>query len=397
MASLSKAPSAVAATEAALARIGERDADLRAWVYIDADSARSQAVVADAESRPLAGVTLGVKDIIDVDGMPCRLGSPIFAERIAANDAALVARLKRLGAVVVGKTATAEFAYLHPPETRNPRDKSRSPGGSSSGSAAAVADGHVDAALGTQTAGSLLRPASFCGVVGFKPTFGRLSRAGILSTAPSLDTVGWIARDASVATRIWKALENEADAQSLQRFGFCRTMHWPNAEPAMRSAFERVAAALSAREIPPPPESVENAHLEIMRYEMGQELAAVWLQQRSRLSTELTDWLRLPPVRFDAYRAAQRARDAFDVDALFAGVDVVLAPAACGEAVSYGSTGDGCFNRLGTLLGLPCVSIPMAIGEQGLPLGLQLIGRRDQDGALLATAARLEAEFALRA
>ena len=153
-------------------------------------------------AAPLGGLLIGVKDIIDVGGLPCGLGSPIFRDRTAFADAAIVARLKALGAIILGKTVTTPFAFLEPAATRNPLDLSRSPGGSSSGSAAAVADGHVDAALATQTAGSIARPAAFCGIVGYKPTHGRFGLAGVAASAPTLDTVGWLTRDVATTWRM---------------------------------------------------------------------------------------------------------------------------------------------------------------------------------------------------
>lgn len=384
------------AVERSLALIWARDAAIRAWVEVDEAGARSQALAIDASDPPgpLAGLTLGVKDIIDVGGLRCECGSPIYAGRVAFSDAALVAELKALGAACLGKTATAEFAYLSPPPTRNPRGHERSAGGSSSGSAAAVADGHVDVALGTQTAGSILRPAAFCGTVGFKPTFGRTSRAGVLSVAPSLDTVGWLAKDVRTAARIWQALTREAPAAPSDQLGFCRTVHWLKAEAAMRLGLERLAKAFGAQEVRSLAGMLDDAHGAIMQHEMRQELATQLLQHPGWLSLSLRDYLGGAAIPRIAYQAALDARDRIDVDTLFEKTDILMTPAACGEAVAFGSTGDPCFNRLPTLLGLPSITIPFGTGERGLPLGLQLIARRDQDGRLLATAALFEDRLA---
>jgi Asp-tRNA(Asn)/Glu-tRNA(Gln) amidotransferase A subunit family amidase len=385
-------PSARAAVERSLARIRAREAEVRAWVEVDAAGAQAQALAIDTAgaSLPLAGLTLGVKDIIDVGGLQCECGSPIFRGRRAFSDAAVVARLKSLGMVVLGKTTTTECAYLQPTQTRNPRNLGYSPGGSSSGSAAAVADGHVDAALGTQTAGSIVRPAAFCGVIGYKPSFGWLSRAGVLSTSPSLDTLGWLAKDVETAIRMRNALTGGTSAVAAGRLGFCRTVHWPKAQPAMRLGIERLAQRLGAPEVPPLPAFLDDIHATIMRSEMREELATLLLQHPDQLSPELSGQLRGAPVARADYQAALSARDGVDIEASFAGMDVLLAPAAPGEAVLFGSTGDPCFNRVVTLLGLPAVSLPFGFDATGLPLGVQLIGRKDQDDGVLATALHVQ-------
>ncbi|MBW4024761.1 MAG: amidase [Proteobacteria bacterium] len=388
--------SARAAVARSLARIGAREAEVRAWTVIDHDGAAAQAAAIDRGDRPLplAGLTLGVKDIIDVGGLPCECGSPVFRGRRAFSDAAVVSRLKSLGMVVLGKTTTTECAYLAPTQTRNPWNVAYSPGGSSSGSAAAVADGHVDAALGTQTAGSILRPAAFCGVLGYKPTFGWLSRAGALSTSPSLDTMGWISKDAETSIRIRKALTGSASAASAGGLGFCRTVHWPKAEAAMQQGLERLAHRLSAPEVPAMPAHLDAVHATIMRHEMREELATLRLQHADHLSRELGALLGDTPPAYVDYKAAIAARNEIDIEALFAGMDVLLLPAAPGGAVPFGSTGDPCFNRAATLLGLPAVSLPFGLGADGLPLGVQLIARQDQDDMLLATALHVQQRVA---
>jgi Asp-tRNA(Asn)/Glu-tRNA(Gln) amidotransferase A subunit family amidase len=364
-------------------------------VHVDADGARRQAA-AVAPGAPLAGLTLGVKDIIDVGGMPCELGSPIHRGRVPAHDAALVAELKPLGAVVAGKTVTTELAFLHPGPTRNPRDLRRSPGGSSSGSAAAVADGHVDAALGTQTAGSLLRPASFCGVVGFKPTHGRFSLAGVKSCSPSLDTIGWIAKDVATATLIHDALTGAEVAAPAGSIAFARTLYWERSEPAVRAAFEALAARLGWREVAGPAPELEAVHMAIMRFEMCRELATERLQFRDMLSATMREFLDPAVVPADQYVAALATRASVDVEAIFDGADILATPAALGEAPLFGSTGDASFNRFPSLLGLPAITVPFATGGDGLPLGLQLVARRHQESLLLATAKDMERRIALQ-
>ena len=384
--------SAGAAVEHSLERIRAQEADVGAWAEIDAAGAKAQATAIDsAPARfPLAGLTLGVKDIIDVGGLQCECGSPAFRGRRAFSDAAAVARLKSLGIVVLGKTTTTECAYLQPTATRNPWNLAFSPGGSSSGSAAAVAGGHVDVALGTQTSGSILRPAAFCGVVGYKPSFGWLSRAGVLSTAPSLDTLGWLCKDVQTAIRMRDALDGASSAMAASRLGFCRMVHWPKAQPAMQSGLARLALRLGAADVPPLPAFLDEVHATIMRFEMREELATLLLQHPDQLSPQLGDQLRGVPVERATYSAALEIRAGFDIEAAFAGMDVLLAPAAPGGAVPFGSTGDPCFNRAATLLGLPAVSLPFGLDPNGLPLGVQLIGRKDQDDMLLATALHLQ-------
>jgi Asp-tRNA(Asn)/Glu-tRNA(Gln) amidotransferase A subunit family amidase len=387
---------ATKAVESSLRRIAARDGEVRAWVHVGADGARREAAAVD-DDAPLAGLTLGVKDIIDVAGMPCELGTPIHAGRVPGHDAALVAELRALGAVVVGKTVTTELAFLNAGPTRNPRDLARSPGGSSSGSAAAVADGHVDAALGTQTAGSLLRPASFCGVIGFKPTHGRFSLAGVKSCAPSLDTIGWIAKDVGTSARIHDALTDPTSSPPANRIAFARTVYWDRSEAAVREEFEALAYRMGWREADGPDPALEPMHMTIMRFEMRRELATERLQARDRLSALMRDFLDTDIVVADRYAEALAARARVDVEAIFGGADILATPAALGEAPLFGSTGDASYNRFPSLLGLPAVSIPFAKGANGLPLGLQLVARRWREPLLLATAAQVEERLAFRA
>ncbi len=374
--------------ERSLSRIAARDGAVRAWVHVDADAAGEP-----IPGSELRGLTLGVKDIIDVGGMPCEHGSPIHRGRVPAHDAALVASLRALGATIVGKTETTELAFLSPAATRNPRNLAHSPGGSSSGSAAAVADRHVDAALGTQTAGSLLRPASFCGVVGFKPTHGRFSIAGVKSCAPSLDTIGWIAADVATAARIYDALEG-AQSAVQGTVGFARTHYWAQTEPAMRAAFERLCGAMGWPEVAGPAPGLEAVQVAIMRFEMCRELAMERLQFPDLLSPQMRAFLDPAAVSGDDYRRALDARAAVDIEALFGGADVLAMPAALGEAPLFGSTGDASYARFASLLGLPAVSIPLGTGDNGLPLGLQLMARRWQEPLLLASARAIEERLA---
>ncbi|TLU71358.1 amidase [Lichenicoccus roseus] len=376
----------------ALTRIARQEEELHAWAHVDATGARRQAA-SSLPGQPLDGVLVGVKDIIDVGGLPCCLGSPIYRDRIAFADAALVARLKALGAIVLGKTTTTAFAYLEPAATRNPLDLARSPGGSSSGSAAAVAAGQVDVALATQTAGSIARPSAFCGIVGYKPTHGRFGLAGVASSAPTLDTVGWMTRNVETSLRLHLALGGDTPIGPAHSLGFCRTMHWDVAEPAMRNAFLRATAMLGASEVPSPPGTLETCHRTIMHFEMARDLSTDWLQHREAMSPPLHALLSQPAPSARDYREALSLRRRFDLDELFGTHEVLLTPSAPGEAVPYGSTGDPAFNRFVTLLGCPSVTLPFAHGPNGLPLGLQIIARPEQDPMLLATAGEVEARL----
>ncbi|MGI8723558.1 MAG: amidase, partial [Geodermatophilaceae bacterium] len=247
--------SALAAAESCLRRVEARDPVVRAFAHVDADLVRASAaaVPPDAPSLPLTGLPVGIKDVIDVAGLPAELGSPIYAGRRPAADAGVVRRLRATGAVVLGKTVTTEFALYHPGSTVNPHDPQRTPGGSSSGSAAAIADAMVPVAVGTQTAGSVVRPASFCGVVGFKPTFGAIDRTGVKLISPSLDTVGLFARTVTDVSAVFSAIR-EGSARPAphtprrpRSIGFVRTAEWHRAEPETRSALEALAADLTDR------------------------------------------------------------------------------------------------------------------------------------------------------
>ena len=376
----------------ALARIDERDPAISAWTHVDATGATQSALSARPDT-PLAGLLVGVKDIVDVAGMPCRCGSPIYRDRYPTADASLVARLRQLGATVIGKTATTEFAYLQPAPTRNPLDLARSPGGSSSGSAAAVADGHVDAAIATQTAASITRPASFCGVVGFKPTRGRFSVTGVKVIAPSLDTIGWIGRDVATVRRIYDALMGTAHRAPPPAVpGFCRTASWARAEAEMQDGMMSLARELRLSEVSEPDTDLDRLHAVIMRSEMQRSLAGEHQAHRDLLSPLLLTLLDAPPIDATVYRDAREAARRFDIDRWFGTHDLLVTPAALGEAVPFGSTGDPAFSRFVTLLGLPSVALPFGRGRSGLPLGVQILGRPEEDDRVLAAASWLEAQ-----
>jgi Asp-tRNA(Asn)/Glu-tRNA(Gln) amidotransferase A subunit family amidase len=394
-----------AAVRAALERIAEREPVIHAWQHLDAEGALAAARALDACGLPglLGGVPLGVKDIIATADLPTRYGSPIYEGFRPAADAHCVTAARAAGAVVIGKTVTTEFAYFTPGPTANPCNPAHTPGGSSSGSAAAVADGMVPIAFGTQTAGSLIRPASFCGVFAIKPSFGSLSLEGVKAFSPSLDTLGWFARSADDLELMRCAMEHtafaplESPGPRALRLGVCRTHEWRVADAGGIAAFEEAlkkagTAGIQLRDIaiPAAMAGMVEAQRIVMACEAAQSLAPEWRDHRERLSATLVALLETGRACGEhAYRRAldQAATARRQLPALMHDVDALLVPAAPGEApVGLGATGDPVFNRLWTLLGVPCVNVPGLRGPQGLPIGMQLIGHVSQERELLAVA-----------
>jgi Asp-tRNA(Asn)/Glu-tRNA(Gln) amidotransferase A subunit family amidase len=346
---------------------------------------------------------LGVKDVFDTADQPTEYGSPIHRGFRPRADAAAVALLRGAGATVLGKTVTAELACFTPGPTANPHRVTHTPGGSSSGSAAAVATGMVDVALGTQTAGSVVRPASFCGVFGVKPTFGTVATAGVKPVAPSLDTVGWFARDVATLDAVRVALTGRAampSAATPPRLAIVRTASWALADDAARNAvLEAARLAMTAgatvhdAELGSALDALADDHVVVMSYEAARSLA--WELEyhadllSGRLRALLEEGRAVDPTVYDDVRTrTERARG--DVDLLFGDADVLLTLAANGEApAGLGATGDPRFARLWTLLGLPAVAVPGFVGATGLPIGIQLVARQGADADLLAWAAWL--------
>ena len=362
--------------EACLERIAACDAEVRAWVEV---SPRPPC----AEGR-LSGVCFGAKDIFETRGMATEYGSPLYAGRKGETDAALVTQLCEAGAVLVGKTHTTAFAYFDPAPTRNPRDLSRTPGGSSSGSAAAVAAGMVPVALGSQTQGSILRPASYCGVVGFKPTHGAVSTDGVLPFAPSLDTAGFFT-------------ETAADMRELT--GYAAQPEQTAAAfpyPAIHDAVERLrAAGFRVHETKPPADfdGLLAASRLINDYEGARTHRERWRQYGSRIGEKLASLvergLAIPDARYHDAVATVRAIRVVMAD-FFREYPVVLTPAATGPApAGLASTGDPAMNAPWTALGTPAISVPMPV--EGPPLGLQITAACGRDAALLETAVAMEA------
>ncbi|MGE5269896.1 MAG: amidase [Thiohalocapsa sp.] len=401
-----------AAVSACLDRIAAREAAVGAWHYLDPEAALTAARQCDAAPPrgPLHGLPVAVKDLIDTVDMPTGYGSAIYQGHRPAADAACVALARAAGAVILGKTVTTEFACFTAGKTANPRNPAHTPGGSSSGSAAAVADLMVPLALGTQTAGSVIRPAAFCGIVGYKPSFGLIPRAGVKMLADSLDTIGTMARNVADAAFLAgvlggrPALRHIAPPAAAPRFGFYRTPMWDEAEPATVAALDRARAALQAKgasigEIAVPSEhrGLTAAQDTVMGFELVRGLAHERLRHSAELSPRLAQQLDAGmTVGADAYDAAvaETAAAWAGLDAFFGPCDAILTPAAPGEAPpGLGYTGNPVFNRMWTLLGVPCVTLPALWGDSGLPTGVQLVGRPGQDAQLMAAA--MFAELAL--
>ncbi len=415
--------------EACLARVRETDAEVQAWAFLDPDHALAQARAADAwrlEGRPtgpLHGVPVGVKDIFDTADMPTENGSVLYAGRTPSRDATVVAMLRAAGAVILGKTVTTEFAFLSPGKTRNPHNPEHTPGGSSSGSAAAVAAGMVPLALGSQTNGSTIRPAAFCGVLGFKPTHGLIPRHGILALSRTLDHVGLFARTvgdlALLAEQLVGYDERDPDTRPRARipfvevaaekppldpmFAFVRTPYWERADEETKAAFAELIEHLGGRveevELFPSAAEAWEWHRTIMEAEMAANLDLEWEKGRDRLSEPLRAQIeRGREVRaLDYQRALARVRPISEsfVELFEQRYDAILTPAALGTAPKgLASTGDPSFCTLWTLCGMPAVSLPLLQATNGLPLGVQLVGPRDGDARLLRTARWLAARVA---
>jgi Asp-tRNA(Asn)/Glu-tRNA(Gln) amidotransferase A subunit family amidase len=404
---------AEALTAAYIERIEEREGVVGAFEYFDRDLALAAARARDREPPrgPLHGVPIAVKDLIDTYDMPTAYGSPIYRGHRPAADAACVALARAAGAVVLGKTVTTEFAAFTPGKTANPNNPAHTPGGSSSGSAAAVADGMAPLAFGTQTAGSVIRPAAYCGAIGYKPSFGLLPRAGIKPLAESLDTLGIMARnvlDAAFLAGVLserRALRDLAVPDAPPRFGLCRTPYWDEAEPATaaaldaaRASLEKAGARVLELAVAPEHEGLNAVQNTVMLYEMTRSLAHERVMRSGELSPRLGRMLDegMAVGAEDYDRALARASAArTGLDGFFGDCDAVLVPAAPGEAsLGLGNTGNPVFNRMWTLLGTPALTFPARRGDSGLPTGVQLVGRVGRDARLLAACAFLERALA---
>jgi len=393
-----------AVTRACLDRIAAREGDVHAWAYVDPDAALAAARAFDKSGRrgPFAGVPFGVKDIIDTFDMPTEWGTPIHKGRRPERDAACVALSRKAGGVLLGKTVTTEFANLHPGPTRNPHDLTRTPAGSSSGSAAAVADFMVPIAIGTQTTGSTIRPASFCGVFGYRPTFGEHRMHGVMEASGSLDTLGIVARsvpDIALYRDVLLGIPPEPmPTMERPHFALCRSHVWDQFEPVTQTLIEdaahrlaRAGARVTEFTLPAEFELLNDAHRSISSF----EFARTFTWEIENHWDEISETLRGGRLRdglsggFDRYIEAKLLAEECRrrLDALLGGIDVLLTPAAFGEApVGMPAFAGVPLYQVWTALHVPAVSIPVFKGPAGMPIGAQLIAKRHDDRKLFACA-----------
>ena len=413
--------SSVDLVQSCLDQISKTDDQIKAWEYIDGENALEQAAECDRIRRhgkstgPLHGVPVGLKDIIDTVDMPTQLGTSVFEGRQTTKDARIVERLRESGAVIMGKTVTTELAFLHPSKTRNPHDLDRTPGGSSSGSAAAVAANHVPITVGTQTNGSVIRPASFCGTYGFKPTAGIIPRSGILKTSETLDQVGCFGRSLSDIALLSDVL-GAYDQNDLNSFSRPRPKMLEGAlsEPPVTPNLAWLDLPFYDRLASDTREGLDAIN-DILGDQLGKMTAADQLSNLVAVQARIHEY-EICKHQMDAFdqnwdglsdtlkavikRARQISSDEY-ADAIavklsaqdffadfFTEFDAIIAPSAIGEApfVSEATTGDPIFCTLWTLAGLPSITLPLLVGKNEMPIGVQLIGEAEHDGRLLRTA-----------
>lgn len=398
--------SAEAVTRACLERIAEREPAVQAWQFLDPELAIAQARAIDARSfrGPLHGVPVGMKDIIDTADMPTEYGSPIHAGHRPHMDAVCVALTRRAGGIIMGKTVTTEFANRFPGKTMNPHDPRRTPGGSSSGSGAAVGDSMVPLAIGTQTTGSTIRPAAFNGCFGYRPTWGDLRITGVMEAAGSLDTLGIIARSLDDVVLYRDVLADTppqplpAAACNPPRVGVCWTQFQAQADAATRTSIEACASAMSKAgakvstlELPPAFEAVAEVHQKISSFEFAR--ARAW--ELDHFPEKISAVLRNGRLKhglaytFDEYREARANAEKLrlQLDDIFADYDAILTPSAAGEPpLGLDATGSAAFSSIWTLCHTPSMTLPLFSGPNGLPIGVQLVTRRDCDRQLFEIA-----------
>jgi len=394
---------ATALVETCLARIDAREDTVHAWQHLDRDGALAAAAACDgtAPGGPLHGIPVGIKDVIETADMPTTYGSPIYRGHRPAADAECVRRLRAAGAIVLGKTVTTQFAHRTPGPTANPRNPAHTPGGSSSGSAAAVADGMVPLALGTQTAGSVIRPAAFCGIVGFKPSFGWTPFTGVKNLAASVDTLGYYVRSLDDLPRVHAALggkaldDSGAISETPPAIALCRTPAWEQAEDAGRAILEETAERLAAAGAPLRNLDMDDgfaavfeAHSTVMEYEMARHLAAERQDHWDLVSPPTQEGILAGEKHTDdryaeARDVLERARSRFP--GMLRNNEIVITLSAPGEAPEGLSwTGNADFNRMWTSLHVPCLHLPVRTGPQGLPLGVTLVAGIGEERRLAA-------------
>lgn len=401
-----------------LSQIDEQETDLRAWVIVDHDGAVEQARQLDKERAagtlrgPLHGIPIGIKDIVNVAGFVTGAGSPWFARQApAACDAALVTALRNAGAVLVGKTVTTQFACFDPPPTRNPWNSERTPGGSSSGSAAAVAARQVPVAIGSQTGGSITRPASFCGVCGLKPSFGTVSLSGVVPVATSLDHPGPIGRTVSDLQITLAALTGRSEVppseerQQPLRLGRLRGFFEDRTSSEMASALNTALDRLMGSgvqvfdiEVPPEFADVLIHHKRVMACEAAAWHRTSFAKHRDEygpcVASLIEEGLAASAVDYLAAREHQAAlTTAMNALAASGDVDALVTPATTGAAPDTSTTGDPCMNAPWSYTGMPTVSFPVGLSDDGLPLAIQLAGTRSGDFPLLDVAAECESRL----
>ena len=390
--------------------IADREKDIGAFATLDLAGARRAAEGSQLASLPLRGLPVAFKDIFDTADLPTQYGSPVYAGHRPAADASAVVMTRQAGGILIGKTVTTQFASLVPSATRNPRNLAHTPGGSSAGSAAAVAAGMVPIAFGTQTAGSVIRPAAFCGVAAFKPSYRLIPMVGVKDVAWHLDTAGLFGAGVcdiafAAAAVLQRDLRVDGAIPASPRIALARTHLWPQASPAMQRAVETAAkivqaagAKVSELALSPIVEDAYEAQFTIQDYENIRALAFEYDRHRDRIDSLLRTQLeRASAISADEYDAARRlARRGRQLlaDAM-ADYDVILTPSARGAAPhGFATTGDPMFNRLWTLMGAPCVNVTGLSDDKGLPLGVQIVGRLGRDCAALEAALFVEQAIA---
>ena len=399
--------------EDCIQRINQREPEVQAFQYFNADQVRksylSQDMNLEHQGTDLLGIPFGVKDIMDTWDMPTGWGSPIYADHQPAKDAGIVAALRSCGAQVMGKTVTTEFAYFYPGKTRNPKNTSHTPGGSSQDSAAAVADFMIPFSLGSQTAASVIRPAAFCGVVGYKASHGEFDLGGICSLSQSMDSLGMFVRDVQdlqIIRSVLLGCQSPQKTHQPQKVGLVKTPHWLDASEATQQLLTHTAEQIRGSgtdvvelHIGPQDDSLTEAQKTIMAYEVARSRAFEYHNYISQVSPQMCALIEdgkhvSRQAYVQALQLAESSRQ--QLIEVFSDVDFLLAPSAIGEApVGIDSTGDPVFSRMWNLLGGPAVTLPAGTGPKGLPLGVQLIGAKFQDDALLGNAVWLQNQLRL--
>lgn len=396
-----KEVSSVELTQACLERIELRNGEVGAFAHIDPEFSLKQAALADSGPRrsSFQGVPFGVKDVIDTKDFLTERGTPIHAGRQPVADAKCVQLMREAGAVLLGKLVSTEYAMFTPNETRHPLDLTRTAGGSSSGTGAAVADNMVPLAFGNQTAGSLIRPAAYCGVYGLKPTHGTTDGAGILPLQLYFDTLGYMARSVEDLQSFYSIVSQDQQCQvwsenKRPKIGLCRTFHWSSAEKDSQAMllktgeqFEQLGYEVTSFELPESYSNLVAVHRRILYKGISDSLAKDYESSAGKMSEGLLEVVREgQKCTEEAFMTAFRIADACrtEVNEMFGDLDAIICPSTPSEAPEGWGTGSPIFQVMWTLLGVPCLNLPVGFGPNQMPLGIQLIGRRYDDANLLA-------------